>query len=136
MPLPKRNKSTAIVNHDGRKKNGRKKGDVVKQRQAKMTVAKMNKAKRGREKVYAINAIREAYSSEEEFWLHVATQSKKSFSHMKLLMEYGYGSPKDGTDAPPPKSQPTINFYGSQPPQVEQDNAIDVTHEDVTHEEE
>lgn len=128
MPLPKRN-STAITKNDGRRNNGRKKGDTVKRKQGKMTPAKMNKAKRNREKIYAINAIREAYDSEEEFWLFVAKESKKSFRHMKMLMEYGYGKPDTGTVAPVTNTKPVINFYGNQAPQ-QMDSTIDITHEE------
>tara|TARA_Y100000385_G_C12890392_1_gene549726 strand:- start:175 stop:474 length:300 start_codon:yes stop_codon:yes gene_type:complete len=55
------------------------------------------KPKRDEEKVIklGINAIEEIYGSQEEFFFHMAKQSKESFPHLKLLCEYVYGKPKE-----------------------------------------
>ncbi len=128
MPIPKKN-STAIKNTDGRKNNGRKPGTKVSRSQPKLTPAKLNKAKKERMKLYSINAIRDVFGSEEMFFTHLATESKKSYNHLKLLMEYGYGKPENAHDIAPSKTTPIINFYGS--PQIQQsDDTIDVTHEE------
>lgn len=55
------------------------------------------KPKRDEEKVIKLgmDAIVEVYGSQEEFFIHLATNSKESFHHLKLLMEYVYGKPKE-----------------------------------------
>lgn len=55
------------------------------------------KPKRDEEKVIKLgmDAIVEVYGSQEEFFIHLATNSKESFPHLKLLMEYVYGKPKE-----------------------------------------
>jgi hypothetical protein len=55
------------------------------------------KPKRDEEKVIKLgmDAIVEVYGSQESFFIHLATNSKESFPHLKLLMEYVYGKPKE-----------------------------------------
>lgn len=55
------------------------------------------KPKRDEEKVIKLgmDAIVEVYGSQEDFFIHLATNSKESFPHLKLLMEYVYGKPKE-----------------------------------------
>ena len=55
------------------------------------------KPKRDEEKVIKLgmDAIVEVYGSQEKFFIHLATNSKESFPHLKLLMEYVYGKPKE-----------------------------------------
>ena len=44
---------------------------------------------------FAVSAIKKAYGSEEKMWLEVAKQAKESFPHMKMLLEFTYGKPKE-----------------------------------------
>ena len=44
------------------------------------------------------NAIIEVYGSIENYWKHIAKQSKESLPHLKLLQEYVYGKPKEKKD--------------------------------------
>ena len=55
------------------------------------------KPKRDEEKVIKLgmDAIVEVYGSQEKFFIHLANNSKESFPHLKLLMEYVYGKPKE-----------------------------------------
>jgi hypothetical protein len=46
----------------------------------------------------SINALSDVFGSEEEAIKHLAQQSKESFPHFKLLLEYGYGKPKETID--------------------------------------
>lgn len=126
MPAAKKN-STAIKQTDGRRNNGRKPGTQVQRSQKKLTPASLNKAKKTRMKLYSINAIIDEFGSEQEFFNFLAKQSKKSFNHLKLMMEYGYGKPDDGHQHAPQKQAPIINFYGSAP-QI--DNTIDIDHDE------
>jgi len=43
----------------------------------------------------SINALETIFGSEEKAFEHIAELSKESFPHLKLLMEYAYGKPKD-----------------------------------------
>lgn len=45
-----------------------------------------------------LEAIIEAYGSVSEYWVHIATKSKESFPHMKLLHEYIYGKARETKD--------------------------------------
>lgn len=56
------------------------------------------KADEDRIKTLSINALSDVFGSEEEAFNHIATQAKESFPHLKLLMEYGYGKPKESMD--------------------------------------
>ena len=42
-----------------------------------------------------INAIVSVYGSVEEYYNHIAKESKESFPHLKLLQEYVFGKPKE-----------------------------------------
>lgn len=44
------------------------------------------------------NAIEQAYGSLENYWNHIANESKNSFPHLKMLQEYMYGKPKESKD--------------------------------------
>lgn len=134
MPKATKN-SVAIKATDGRKHNGRKPGTKVKKSEPKLTPAKLNKAKKERIKLYAINAIREEFGSEQDFFKHLSREAKKSYNHLKLLMEYSYGKPEDYQHQTPPKQAPIINFYGSAPlPQP--DTTIDVDYDEEDSEDE
>lgn len=41
------------------------------------------------------NAIIEVYGSIEKYYEHIATESKESFPHLKLLQEYVFGKAPD-----------------------------------------
>ena len=43
-------------------------------------------------------AIEKVYGSLDNYWLEIATQSKDSFPHMKMLTEYLYGKPSEEID--------------------------------------
>ena len=132
MPVPKKNKSTHIKSTDGRKNNGRKPGQIVKntKKQKKLTPAKMNKAKKGRQRLYATNAIIDEFGSEAEFFAFLANKARDSFSHFKLLTDY-YAPPEEAGHVPTTKAPPQIVFMGdSQIAQDVKDSIIDVTHEE------
>lgn len=115
---------------DGRTHNGRKTGTVVR-KQPKMTPARMNKAKKNRLSVYSVNSIIKEFGSEEEFTDFLAKESRGSFNHLKLLMDYAYGKPEDQNRQPPMKSTPTIVFVNQGNQQNSQnDDIIDVTHQE------
>ena len=134
MARAKRN-SANITKMDGRKNNGRKPGTKIQKTEKKLTPAKLNKAKKERVTLYSINAIREEFGSEQEFFKHLSAQAKKSYNHLKLLMEYAYGKPEDYTHHTPPKQAPVINFYGNTPPPLQKDNTIDVDYEEDSEDE-
>lgn len=118
---------------DGRNHNGAKKGDKQ-LRAIEQDLKGLNadtKAKQNRNAVYATNAIREVFGSETDFWVHVAEKSKESFNHMKILTEYAFGKPSDGSSNGNSNAKldiPVINFFSTGPKQV--DDVIDVTPEE------
>ena len=86
-----------IKKNDGRRNNGRKKGDRPLAK-TNATPAAINEAKKDRIGIYALNAMKEVFGSEEEAWAELAKQAKSSFAHMKLLFEYKYGKPTESVD--------------------------------------
>jgi uncharacterized membrane protein (UPF0182 family) len=42
-----------------------------------------------------LDAIETVYGSIEKYYIHIATESKESFPHLKLLQEYVFGKPKE-----------------------------------------
>ena len=121
--------SEAIKKTDGRKNNGRKKGEVRVAKAPKMTPSQLNKAKKDRMTLYAINAIRQEYGSEEDFWLHMAQQARKSFTHAKTIMEYAYGKPSEDVGGGKKSQAPIIVFNNQERKDVEI-TSIDVDYED------
>lgn len=121
--------SEAIKKTDGRKNNGRKKGEERVAKAPKMTPSQLNKAKKDRMTLYAINAIRQEYGCEEDFWLHMAKQARKSFTHAKTIMEYAYGKPNDDPAGGKEPKAPVINFYNNSTPQ-QIEPTIDIEHEE------
>ena len=85
---------------DGRKHNGRKRGEKINKVMATPTT--LNKAQKDRVHIYALNAMKEVFGSEEKAWASLAEKAKDSFPHLKLLFEYKYGKP---LDAPEEKQQ-------------------------------
>lgn len=114
-----------VKKNDGRKNNGRRKGEgMVKKTMA--TPARINDAKKNRIGIYALNAMKEVFGSEEEAWRNLAEQAKDSFAHMKLLFEYKYGKPGETIeDTKQKKIDINIKnlFTGTQ----DQQDVIDVT---------
>ena len=115
---------------DGRKNNGRKRGEKVNSPVKKImaTPSALNKAKKDRVHIYALNAMKEVFGSEEKAWESLAEKAKDSFPHLKLLFEYKYGKPEDvGLNEGKPKVNINIKnlFAGNQ----DNDNpdVIDVT---------
>jgi hypothetical protein len=115
---------------DGRKNNGRKKGEKVNKpiKKVMATPSTMNKAKRDRVNIYALNAMKRVFGSEEAAWESLAEKAKDSFPHLKLLFEYKYGKPGDsdfGNDKP--KMNINIkNLFAGNKEDDEQD-IIDIT---------
>lgn len=72
---------------DGRSKNGGHSTKGRAGRPPKITEKKLRN--------FAISAIKKAYGSEDKMWLEVAKQAKDSFPHMKMLLEFTYGKPKE-----------------------------------------
>lgn len=58
------------------------------------------KTKADEEKIrhLGIEAIIKVFGSVEGFFEHIARESVESFPHLKLLMEYTYGKPKEQKD--------------------------------------
>ena len=53
------------------------------------------KSDENRIRTLSINALETIFGSEEKAFEHIAELSKESFPHLKLLMEYAYGKPKE-----------------------------------------
>ena len=115
---------------DGRRNNGRKKGDKISKKPVMATPSAVNEAKKNRVGIYALNAMRKVFGSEEEAWASLAEQAKDSFPHMKLLFEYKYGKP-DESRLGGEKSKVNINiknlFAGNQ--EDNNNDIIDITDE-------
>ena len=135
MPIAKKNTVAQITKTDGRKNNGRKPGTKVQRKEPKLTPAKLNKKKKERIKLYAINAIKEEFGSEQSFFEHLTKEARKNYNHLKLLMEYAYGKPEDYQGLGQGQKQaPVINFYGSAPlPPA--DETIDVEYNEESEDE-
>lgn len=121
---------------DGRSNNGQKKGDKqlrAIQRELK-GLDRTNKAKKERVTAEATKGVIDVYGSKQEFWKHIAEQSKDSFNHLKLLMEYMEGKPTDSVGSSSSAKTvdvPIINFFsGSSQPPKEVEDTIDITPEE------
>jgi len=119
---------------DGRQNNGRKRGEKVNKPVKKVmaTPSAMNKAKKDRVNIYALNAMKRVFGSEEAAWESLAEKAKDSFPHLKLLFEYKYGKPEDvGLDEGKPKVNINIKnlFAGNQDDDTDNDDPhiIDIT---------
>jgi len=75
-----------VKSTDGRKNNGRKRGEKVNKPVKKVmaTPSAMNKAKKDRVNIYALNAMKQVFGSEEAAWESLAEKAKDSFPHLKL----------------------------------------------------
>lgn len=49
-------------------------------------------------KRFTTEAMVEVFGSMEGFFIHLATEAKESFPHLRLLMEYRFGRPKETKD--------------------------------------
>ena len=126
-----------IKKNDGRRNNGRKKGDRPLAK-TNATPAAINEAKKDRIGIYALNAMKEVFGSEEEAWAELAKQAKSSFAHMKLLVEYKYGKPTESVDYTSGGQKldiPITNIFAGTQQAPEIDNTIDITPEDNEQEE-
>ena len=105
---------------DGRKNNGGHSTKGRAGRPPKVTEKKL----RG----FAVSAIKKAYGSEEKMWLEVAKQAKESFTHMKMLLEFTYGKPKEQKEVNVTTdiNIPIVNFL--------EERTIDITPEEDTDE--
>ena len=122
-----------IKKNDGRRNNGRKKGDKhFLANKVNATPAAINEAKKDRVGIYALNAMKEVFGSEEEAWAELAKQAKSSFAHMKLLFEYKYGKPTESVDYTSGGQKldiPITNIFAGTQQAPEIDNTIDITPE-------
>ena len=75
---------------DGRRNNGGHSTKGVAGRKSKAEELKVS--------VYATNAIKEEYGSIEGFWEFLASQSRESKDHLKMLVEYAFGKAPDKVD--------------------------------------
>jgi len=128
MPLPKKNKAH-IKPTDGRKHNKGTQSDKRVRKAPKLTPAKLNKAKRARMELYAINAIRERFGSEEAVFDFIADQAFKGKQYyMTKLLEYAYGDPRDidRSQLKEESATPKIVFINNQP----KDDTIEIEHEE------
>ena len=120
-----------VKSTDGRKNNGRKRGEKVNKPVKKVTAtpSNMNKAKRDRVNIYALNAMKQVFGSEEAAWESLAEKAKDSFPHLKLLFEYKYGKPEDvGLDEGKPKVNINIkNLFAVNQQDKEDSDIIDIT---------
>lgn len=120
-----------VKDTDGRKNNGRKRGERV-NKPVIATPGAINKAKKDRVHIYALNAMKQVFGSEEKAWESLAEKAKESFPHMKLLFEYKYGKPED-VDLREGRPKVNINiknlFAGNQD-QSDDPDVIDVTEEE------
>ena len=126
--------SAYIKPNDGRKNNGRKKGDKYgPKKQLIKSASQLTPAKKERISVYALNAMKDVFGSEEDAWKSLAEQAKDSFAHMNLLWQYRYGKPQDGSEGSSNKKLdvPVINFYASNKQVKDLDNTIDIESEEV-----
>jgi len=116
---------------DGRKNNGRKRGEKV-NKPITATPSALNKAKKDRVHIYALNAMKEVFGSEEKAWESLAEKAKDSFPHLKLLFEYKYGKPEDvGLNEGKPKVNINIkNLFAGNQEDDDKPDIIDVTEED------
>lgn len=129
-----------LAKNDGRATNGkgRPNSKVVKSRLQNTTPAKLNQAKKEQIGIYALNAMKKVFGSEEDAWMALAEQAKESFAHMNLLWQYRYGKPGEAAkeDNTPKIAAPVINFYAAPEQLKELENTIDITpEEDVDYDE-
>jgi len=105
---------------DGRKNNGGHSTKGRAGRPPKITEKKLRN--------FAVSAIKKAYGSEEKMWLEVAKQAKESFPHMKMLLEFTYGKPKEQKEVNVKTdiNIPIVNFL--------EERTIDITPEEDTDE--
>lgn len=119
---------------DGRKNNGRKKGESVNKPVKKImaTPSSMNKAKKDRINIYALNAMKQVFGSEEAAWESLAEKAKESFPHLKLLFEYKYGKPGEPlSDESKPKLNINIKNLFANNKEESDNDIIDITDEDL-----
>lgn len=131
-------KSDEIRPTDGRRNNKRLPKKVVLKESPTKYPAKMNQAKKNQVKDYSVKAIKKVFGSEEKAMEMLAEQSKDSFQHLKLLLEYAYGKAGDQPDeVKKTNNTPIINFFGELPKQEQiQEDIIDIQSEDITDESE
>lgn len=134
--MAKREKSDNIKSTDGRKNNKRLPAKVQLNGPVTSKPARINEAKKKKISNYAVNAMKKVFGSEQQAMETLAEFGKKgSLGHMKLLMEYGFGKPNEMNDTGNSNKSvaPVINFYNN-PPQIEQNNTIDIDAEEVEEE--
>lgn len=93
-----------IMAEDKRKYNRGKKG----------VSGRKKKADEDRIRTMSIQAICNAFGSEQEGWDHLAEKARKSFPHFQLLWGYTYGKPKESVNINPDNdfNIPITKFFG------------------------
>ena len=128
-------KSDEIRPTDGRRNNKRLPKKVVLKESPTQHPAQMNEAKKSKIKDYSVKAIKKVFGSEQQAMELLAEQSKESFQHLKLLLEYAYGKAGEQPDeVKKTNTAPVINFFGELPKSNQ--DIIDVESEDITDESE
>jgi len=119
-------KSQEVKKHDGRATNKRLPQKKVST--ASMLPAQPNKAKRELISSYAVKAMKEEFGSEEQAFEHLCRLARKSFAHMKLLLEYAYGRPSDqiSEGGGKNKTAPVIQFIKNEIKQADDIRIIDI----------
>ena len=95
----------------------------------KLTPAKLNKAKRDRMELYAINAIRAKFGSEEAVFEFIAEQAAKGKQYyMTKLLDYAFGDPRDidRSQLKEESKTPKIVFINNQT----KEEIVDISHEE------
>ena len=124
-------KSDDIRPTDGRRNNKRLPKKVVLKESPTKYPAKMNQAKKNQVKDYSVKAIKKVFGSEEKAMEMLAEQSKESFQHLKLLLEYAYGKAGDQLDeVKKANNAPIINFFGELPKQEQIQETMEQTSEE------
>jgi len=118
--MENKDENKPIKKVDGRKNNGGHSTKGRAGRPPKVTEKKLRN--------FAVSAIKKAYGSEEKMWLEVAKQAKESFPHMKMLLEFTYGKPKEQKEVNVKTdiNIPIVNFL--------EERTIDITPEEDTDE--
>lgn len=62
---------------------------------ARANAGRKPKADEERVRRLGLDAIKDVYGSVEDYYKHIAKESKDSFPHLKLLQEYVFGKPKE-----------------------------------------
>jgi hypothetical protein len=118
------NKKRPAKKIDGRRNNGAVKGISRGQ-------GRKPNPKDGDIKDLATRAIKKVYGSELKAWIKLAELGKDSFPHLKTLMEYAYGKPKEQQDINVNTNVniPVIDFV--KPSLPDKEDTIEIDHKEI-----